>query len=127
MCQLMHHDHLNLPEAHPAIITATEDKLDDFAVVEVPTNEFAVGLVLFEGCAGEVVVLHDREALRGNCVEEGVCVGIFSLETWRAGERFDERDPVIWVGGGGVVQAEDVDGHVKCRTEEMGGRRNSRS
>jgi hypothetical protein len=111
--QLMHHNHLDLPKAHPAAIPTTKYKLDNLAIVEVATNEFAVGFVFFEGCDGEVVGLRDREALGRNGAEEGVGMGLFCLEGWRAREGFDEGDAVVGMGGWGMVQAKDVYRHLE--------------
>jgi hypothetical protein len=116
MRQLMHHDHLDLPEAHPAPIPTTKYKLDNLTIVEVATDEFAVGFVFFESCDGEVVGLRDGEALGRDGAEEGVGVGLFCLEWWRAREGFDEGDVVVGMGGGGMIQAEDVYRHLEYWT-----------
>lgn len=111
MRQLMHHDHLDLSETHPGPVSAPQDELDDFAVVEVAADEFGVGFMFFEGGDGEMVRLHDGEALGGDGVEEGGGVGEVGLDVGWPGEGFDEGDERVRVGGGGVVEAEDVDWH----------------
>lgn len=67
--------------------------------------------MFFEAGDGEVVAFHDREALGGDGTEEGVGVALFGRQGGGAGEGLDEGDQIVRVRGGGVVQAQDVDGH----------------
>ena len=101
--QLMHHDHLDLAKAHPAAVLATQHQLDDFAVVEISADEFVVGFVLLQRGDGEMVLLHEGEALGGNGAEEGVGVVVFGLEWGWTWKRLDEGDAVVGVGGRRVV------------------------
>ena len=103
MRQLMHHDHLNLSGTHPAAIPPPKHQLDDLAIIEVPPDELSVRFVFLERGDGEVMRLHDGEALRGDGAEKGIGVVVFGEEGWRARERLDEGDAVVGVGGGGVV------------------------
>ncbi len=82
-----------------------EDQLDDLAVVEVATDELAVGLVFLEGGDGEVGGGHDGFADGGDAGEE--VLGVLGVGTW---EGFDEDDTVVGVG---LVRVEalDADGH----------------
>ena len=79
--------------------------MDNFTVVEVAADEFAVRLVFLEGCDGEVVVCEDRVGDGGDAGEEGVGFGGVGSGQW-----FDEDDAVR---GGLVagVEAEDVERH----------------
>lgn len=58
-----------------------------------------------------MVLLHDWETLCGDGTEEGVCMGVFCVERRGARQGFDEGDAVVGMRGGGVIQADDVDGH----------------
>ncbi len=77
--------------------------MDDLAVVEVATDELAVGFVFFESGDGEVVGFHNGEALGGDGAEERVGVGLFSGEGGGAREGFDEGDEWVGVRGGSGV------------------------
>lgn len=114
MGELMDHDHLDLAKTHPAAaVAAAEDELDDLAVVEVATDELAVGFVFFEAGDGEMVVLHDRQALRGDGAQEGVGMIVLCSKGGRTGQRFDEGDALVRVRRRRVVAAQDVDGHLR--------------
>lgn len=82
-----------------------KDQLYDFAVVEVAADEFAVGLVFFEGGDGEMGGCHDGFADGGDAGEK--VLGVFGVGAW---EGLDEDDAVVGVG---LVRVEalDAEGH----------------
>lgn len=82
-----------------------EDKLDDFAVVEVAADEFAVGLVFFKGGDRKVGGGHDGLTDGGDAGEE-----VGGEGGGGAGEGLEEDDAVVGVGLVGV-EAENVEGH----------------
>lgn len=82
---------------------ASENKLDDLAIVEVATDKFGVGFVFLESSDGQVVFLHDWKALRCNGAKEEVCGLVVRGLSWWSREGFDEDDTVIRVGGGSMV------------------------
>ena len=103
--ELVHHDHDDAAEGQPAARPGAEDQLDDLAIVEVATDEFAVGLELFQRGYGEVVRCQDRVADGSDAGEESLrLVGI------GAGEGLDEDDAVCGRQVAGI-EAEDVERH----------------
>ena len=62
---LMHHDHLNGIKGEPPARARLQNQLNDLAGIEISTQEFWIGFILFQSHDAEMMLLHDRDYGRG--------------------------------------------------------------